>query len=70
MKNKKKFFKRKVVTRIFSVVSLIAGFWFLDSNITGGVIVNQEFSLNPLSLVSLFLFVCSAVLIAYSLKKE
>ena len=70
MKNKKKFFKRKVVTRIFSVVSLIAGFWFLDSNITGGVIVNQEFSLNPLSLVSLFLFVCSAVLIVYSLKKE
>ncbi|VVB82746.1 Uncharacterised protein [uncultured archaeon] len=70
MKNTKKFLKRKVVTGIFSIVSLIAGFWFLDSSVTGGVIVNQEFSVSPISFVSLLLFVCSAILIVYSLKKE
>jgi len=70
MKNTKRFFKRKVITGIFSIISLIAGFWFLDSSITGGVIMNKEFSVSPLSFVSLLLFVCSAILIVYSLKKE
>ncbi|MEK6827045.1 MAG: hypothetical protein AABX99_01005 [Nanoarchaeota archaeon] len=70
MKNTKKNFKRKAAAGIFSVVSLIAGFWFLDSSVTGGVIMDKEFSINPLSFVSLFLFVCSAILIVYSLKKE
>lgn len=71
MKNKKKnFFKKKAVAGIFGILSFAAGFIFLDSSITGGVVMNKEVSFNPLSLVSLFLLLCSAVLIVYSLKKE
>ncbi len=70
MKNKKPFLKRKAVTVAFSILSLVAGFGFLNSSITGGVVMNNTVSVSPLSFVSLLLFLCSAVLIVYSLKKE
>jgi hypothetical protein len=64
------FFERKEVTLAFAIIALIFSFFFLDANFTGNIITNKLNPITPLSLVSLLLIVCSAVLIAYSVKKR
>jgi len=67
---KKNFFERKGVTWIFAAIALISGFIFLDSSVTGNVIVNKQSPVSALSLIGLLLILCSTVLITYSLKKK
>ena len=62
--------KTKKATAIFSVVSLISGFFFLNQNITGNVILNENYSLNIIPIIGLFLILFSIVLGAYSVMKH
>ena len=62
--------KTKQATAIFALVSLISGFFFLNQNITGNVILNENYSLNILPIIGLFLILCSVVLGAYSVRKK
>ncbi len=61
---------KKGVTWVFAIIAVAAGFMFLDSSFTGNVIVNKQDSVSLVSLIGLLLLVCSAVLIAYSVKKK
>jgi len=69
MKETENFFKRKKVTAGFAAVSLIFGFLFMKSSTTGNVVLNNRYSLSPLSFVGLLLVACAVVLAAYSIKK-
>ncbi|MCH8945919.1 MAG: hypothetical protein IIA85_03280 [Nanoarchaeota archaeon] len=62
--------KTKQATAIFAVGSLISGFFFLNQNITGNVILNESYSLNILPIIGLFLILCSVILGAYSVMKH
>lgn len=62
--------KTKQATSIFAVGSLISGFFFLNKNITGNVILNENYSLNILPIIGLVLILCSVVLGAYSVMKK
>ena len=67
---KTSWFKRKRVTGGFSMVSIIAGFLFLNQgSITGNVIVDSQPVFNMLSVVGLLLIFCSAILAFYTLRK-
>ncbi len=61
---------RKGVTWIFATVAAISGFLFLDSSPTGNVIMNKQNPVSIVSMIGLLLIACSAVLIAYSVKKK
>jgi hypothetical protein len=67
---KNNFFNKKGVTWMFAIISLVFGFWFLDSNLTGNTIVNQQVPINLVSLIGLLLVACSAILISYSVKNR
>ncbi len=69
-KTKESFFKKKFVTFAFALISLLGGFLFLNSNITGNVIVIRPYPVSIVSLVGLLLILCSAILFAYSIKKK
>ena len=62
--------KTKKATAIFSVVSLISGFFFLNQTITGNVILNKNYSLNIIPIIGLLLILCSVILGAYSVMKR
>jgi hypothetical protein len=66
----KKFFERKAITWTFALISLIFGFMFLDSSFTGNVIVNNQNTINVISIIGLLLIASSTVLIAFSVKKK
>ncbi len=66
---KKSFLKKKKITAVISIFSLIAGFMFLNQDITGNVILESNPSFNPLTLIGLLLVFCSAILALYSIKK-
>jgi hypothetical protein len=66
----RKFFERKGITWIFAVIAVFSGFLFLDSGVTGNVIVNKQSTINLVSIIGLLLIVCSTILIAYSVKKK
>lgn len=55
---------------MFAIIALVFGFWFLDSNLTGNTIVNQQVPINLVSLIGLLLIACSAILISYSVKSR
>lgn len=63
-------FKTKRAVGIFAIIALIFGYLFImQSTITGNVILNQEYSLNLLTIVGVSLILCSIILGMYSLKK-
>lgn len=62
--------KTKQATAIFAAGSLISGFFFLNKNITGNIILNENYSLNILPIIGLVLVLCSVVLGAYSIMKK
>jgi hypothetical protein len=61
---------RKEVTWIFAVAALFSGFMFMDTSLTGNVIINKQAPVSLISIVGLLLIACSIVLIAYSVKKK
>jgi hypothetical protein len=62
--------KKKKVTTSFAIIALAGGFLFLNSGITGNVVILNKGSFNVLSLIGLLLIFCSAVLAAYTIKKK
>ncbi len=64
------FLIKKEITWAFAIIAVISGFWFLDSGFTGNAIVNKQIPVSFLSLIGLLLVACSAILIAYSVKKR
>jgi len=67
---KENFFTRKEIVLLFAVIALVFSFLFLDANFTGSIIIDKPSPITPLSLISLLLIACSAILIAYSVKKR
>jgi len=63
-------FKGKQSTSIFAVISLVGGFLFLNQGITGNVILDKDYSTNLISVIGMFLIVCSIILGLYSLRKK
>lgn len=63
-------FKTKKVTVTFAVLSLIAGFLFIDQNSTGNAVINstRTGAFNSLSFIGLLLIFCSAILAFYSIR--
>lgn len=62
--------KTKKATAIFAAGSLISGFFFLNQNITGNAILNENYSLNTIPIIGLLLILCSVVLGTYSVIKQ
>jgi len=67
---KNNFLNKKKTTAIFAVLALIAGFVFFGKNLTGNLILNNQYSFNWISLIALSLIGCAIILGAYSIKKE
>ncbi len=67
---KEKFLVKKGVTWVFAIIAAVSGFLFLDSNSTGNVILNKQSPVSLPSIIGLLLIACSAILIAYSVKKK
>ena len=63
-------FKGKPATSIFAAISLAGGFLFLNQGITGNVILDKYYSINLISVIGMFLIVCSIILGLYSLRKK
>ena len=63
-------FNAKKIAGIFAAVFLVAGFLLLDKGMSGNVILNGEYTSNPLSLIGLIIVLCAAVLTAYVIKKD
>lgn len=70
MGKKKSFLEDKKITMVFATISLLGGFYFLEKGFTANVILNDKYSLNPVSFVGSLLILCSVVLWVYSLKKR
>lgn len=67
---KRKLKKSKGLAAVFSLVSLITGFFFMDRSITGNVVLNGNSpSFDPLSFIGLCLVLCSGALALYVVKK-
>ena len=62
--------KTKQATAIFAAGALISGFFFLNQNITGNAILNENYSLSITPIIGLFLILCSVILGAYSIMKH
>ena len=62
--------KTKQATAIFAVGSLISGFFFLNQNITGNAILNENYSLSIIPIIGLSLILCSVILGVYSVTKR
>jgi len=70
MKNKENFWESKPVTTFFALIALISGFLFLNSGITGSVILNNKSSFDLFSLIGILLIICSVILGLYTIKKR
>jgi hypothetical protein len=66
----KNLFRKRTVAGIFAIAALIAGILFLDSGLTGNIIVNKQSPISAVSLIGLLLVLCSAVLIIYSVREK
>ena len=69
MKKKQNWFKKKKIASVFALVTLVAGFLFLDQGITGNAVLNNNPAVNVISLVGLLLVFCAAILSVYSLRR-
>ena len=61
--------KTKKVAAIFALLSFVTGFLFLNSSVTGNVILDNKYPFDVVSFIGLLLVLCSALLVAYILKK-
>ncbi|MBM3228304.1 hypothetical protein FJZ20_00225 [Candidatus Pacearchaeota archaeon] len=61
--------KTKKIAGIFALLSFVTGFLFLNSSITGNVILDNKYPFDVISFIGLLLVLCSALLVAYILKK-
>ena len=61
--------KSKKIASVFALLSFITGFLFLNSGVTGNVILDNRYPFNIISFIGLLLVLCSALLVAYILKK-
>ncbi|MFH1311451.1 MAG: hypothetical protein ABIH65_03540, partial [Nanoarchaeota archaeon] len=66
----KSWFNPKKIVGFFAVVLLVTGFFLLDKGISGNVILDGGYTLNPLSLIGLIIVLCAAVLTVYVIKKD
>ena len=66
---KVKWFKTKGVGAVFAAVAFVVGFLFLDNGVTGNVILDNQHSVDFVSIIGLLLILCSAILAVYILKK-
>jgi Mg2+ and Co2+ transporter CorA len=62
--------KTKTATTIFAVIGIIGGFFFLNRNLTGNVIIGNETTTSLVSLIGLLLIACSVVLGVYTIRKK
>ena len=67
---KMKKLKEKQTTILIASISLVAAFLFMDKNLTGNIILNNQYSFNWISLISIALIGCAIILFAYSLNKK
>lgn len=67
---KKSLFSVRKIVGVFAAVFLIAGFLLLDKGISGNVVLNGEYTSNPLSLIGLIIILFSAILTAYVIIKD
>jgi hypothetical protein len=67
---KVKWFKAKSIAAVFAAVAFVIGFLFLDKGVTGNIILENKPPVDFVSLVGLFLVLCSAVLAVYIIKKK
>lgn len=62
--------KHRKATGSFALISLAFGFFFLNrGTITGNVVLNNQYPVNPLSLVGLLLVICAVILSGYSIRR-
>ena len=64
------FFRKKKVTSVFAAFALIAGFIFLNKDITGNVVLTEVPGFDIISFLGLLLVFCSASLAIYTVKKK
>jgi uncharacterized membrane protein HdeD (DUF308 family) len=62
--------KSKKVTTTFGIVAFIAGAIFLQSSMTGNVVIKDTASFEVIPLVGLALIFCSLVMAAYAIRKK
>ena len=67
---KQNWFKQKKTTISFAVVALIGSFFSLTPKITGNVILTNKYNFSLLNLIGLLLFLCSIILVIYSIRKK
>ena len=68
---KKSFWKKKGVTASFGFLALAGSFFLFDGSMTGNTIVSENITeiTKVLPIIGIALFICSVVLIVYSLKR-
>ncbi|MDP3987364.1 MAG: hypothetical protein Q8P81_04025 [Nanoarchaeota archaeon] len=67
---KNSFLNMKKLAGVVSAVSLVTGFFFLDRETTGNVVLNGNIpTIDVLSLIGLALVLCSGVLAYYALRR-
>jgi len=64
------FLKSRTATASFAIIALIGGFYFLNSNMTGNIVLKNQTAFSTLPLVGLLLIACSVILALYSIKKR
>mgnify|MGYP001563518622 CR=1 FL=1 len=67
---KKSWLNVKKIAGVFAAVFLVAGFLLLDKGISGNVVLDGEYTSNPLALIGLIIVLFAAVLTAYTIKKD
>lgn len=66
---KQSWFKRHKIAGVLAGVFFIVGFLFIDKSVTGNVVLEQGYYINPISLVGLLFIFCSAVLTLHAIKR-
>jgi len=74
-KQKQSFFLKKSVVMTFGIVALLAGFGFLNEapitgRVTGNLIASNLYPFSFISIIGIFLIICSAILIIYAIIKK
>lgn len=79
MKNKTpSFFQKKSIVATFGIISLLAGFFFLNygtyniftGKVTGNFVSSNYLPINFVSTIGMLLILCSAILIIYAIVKK
>ena len=66
----KSLFSAKKIVMLFAAVLLMVGFLLIDRGISGNVVLDGEYTSNPLSLIGLVIILFSAILTAYVIIKD